>query len=172
MNSRASRLEIALGEKACDAIAELSSPRVLVGGLGTGLTLRATLDRLPPSAQVVVAELNPTIVGWCRGPLAPFTASAVDDRRIEIRIDDVAALIRRAGKRVADQLDAIIIDLYEGPVARTDPSNDPLIAMFQWTMFLAANYESELFHKRRNRPRRFLPLNRASVPPEVTKCIA
>jgi len=45
---------------------------VLVGGLGMGFTLRATLDLLPPGATVVVAELVPAVVEWNRGPLGPL----------------------------------------------------------------------------------------------------
>src|SRR3972149_5657277 len=81
MNSSANRSEIVLGESACRAVAARGRPRVLIGGLGMGLTLRAALDSLPPNAQVVVAEINPVVVKWCRGPLAGLTGSAVDDRR-------------------------------------------------------------------------------------------
>ena len=42
---------------------------MLVGGLGMGFTLRATLDLLPPDATVIVAELLPAVVEWNRGVL-------------------------------------------------------------------------------------------------------
>ena len=70
MNSSANRSEVTLGEHACKLVADRPSPRVLIGGLGMGFTLRAALDVLPASAQIVVAELNPVVVEWCRGPLA------------------------------------------------------------------------------------------------------
>ena len=44
-------------------------PRVLVGGLGMGYTLAATLGQLPLEARVVVAELVPGVVEWNRGAL-------------------------------------------------------------------------------------------------------
>ena len=50
----------------------LTEPRVLVGGLGMGFTLRATLDLLPADATVVVAELLPAVVEWNRGALGPL----------------------------------------------------------------------------------------------------
>lgn len=125
MNSSANRSEIALGESSCRAVALRQRPRVLIGGLGMGLTLRAALDSLPPTAQIVVAELNPVVVQWCRGPLAELTGSAADDRRVTVVIDDVSSVIVRAAQPGAERFDAVIIDLYEGPHAATDAKDDP-----------------------------------------------
>jgi spermidine synthase len=125
MNSSANRSETALGRDACGIIAGRPRPRVLVGGLGMGLTLRAVLDALPESARVVVAELNPVIVEWCRGPLAGLTRNAVQDPRVRVLINDVAAVIADAALAGADKFDAIIIDLYEGPGPGTDAQHDP-----------------------------------------------
>lgn len=125
MNSGANRSELALGELACRAVADRNPPRVLIGGLGMALTLRAALDALPSSARVAVAELNPVVVDWCRGPLADLTKRAAEDRRVSVAVDDVSRVIRRAAGPDAERFDAIIIDLYEGPHAKTDPGNDP-----------------------------------------------
>jgi spermidine synthase len=125
MNSSANWSEIALGELACKLVAGRRAPRVLIGGLGMGLTLRAALDELPVTAQIEVAELNPVMVTWCRGPLAGITKSAVDDPRVTVVIDDVAAMIARAAQPGAEKFDAIIIDLYEGPGASSDALLDP-----------------------------------------------
>jgi len=107
MNSSASRSEIVLGEAACGKVASRPRPRVLIGGLGMGLTLRAALDSLPASAQVVVAELNPVIVAWCRGPLAGLTSRAVDDPRVLAEIKDVSALIAASAEKPFDALSSI-----------------------------------------------------------------
>jgi spermidine synthase len=80
-----------------------------------GYTLKAALDALPPDAEVSVAELNPIVVKWCRGPIAHITGSAVDDSRVTVEIADVAAVIKRAASR-SNKYDAIILDLYEGPL--------------------------------------------------------
>lgn len=112
MNSAARRSEEALAREVCARLPGRQAPRVLVGGLGMGLTLRAALDALPGDARVVVAELNPIVVDWCRGPLGAVNARAVEDPRVEIVIEDVAELIRAAR---AQRFDAIAIDLYEGP---------------------------------------------------------
>ena len=125
MNSSANRSEVALGEQACRLVAGRGQPRVLIGGLGMGFTLRAALDALPGSAQVVVAELDPVIVTWCRGPLAGLTQNAVWDPRVTVETDDVAAVIISASLKNAKRFDAIIIDLYVGPGADTDPHYDP-----------------------------------------------
>ena len=66
-----------LGIVACRRLAGYAQPKVLVGGLGMGFTLRAVLDELPSAARVTVAELNPITEKWCRGPLAGLTGSAV-----------------------------------------------------------------------------------------------
>lgn len=125
MNSSANRSEIALGRDACGLIAGRAKPRVLVGGLGMGLTLRAALDALPASASVVVAELNPVIPKWCEGPLAVLTDNAVRDPRVTVIIADVAALAGKASSSCSEKFDAIIIDLYEGPGTKTDSVRDP-----------------------------------------------
>lgn len=127
MNSLANRSETVLGQLGCDHLKGGGSPRVLVGGLGMGFTLRAVLDTLPPAAEVVVAELNPTVVEWCRGPLAALTESAVSDPRVTVEICDVARRIRRTAVDGGEsRFDAIILDLYRGPHAKTHHSDDPL----------------------------------------------
>jgi spermidine synthase len=125
MNSSANRSEIALGEHSCRLVAGHPKPRVLIGGLGMGFTLRAALDALPSDAQVVVAELEPAVVTWCRGPLADLTQCAVNDPRVAVETDDVAAVIIAASRKGAERYDAIIIDLYVGPSADSDPHFDP-----------------------------------------------
>lgn len=127
MNSMANRSEVVLGQLGCKALQNHPAPRVLVGGLGMGCTLRAVLDCLPTTAQIVVAELNPVVLDWCRGPLAELTDSAVSDPRVRVEISDVADLVRQAAKaKPAERFDAIIFDLYKGPHHRTDPLKDPL----------------------------------------------
>ena len=116
MNSSANRSEIVLSELACAGLMQTKKPRVLVGGLGMGFTLKAALDHLPVDAEVVVAELNPIMVTWCQGPIAQLTDGAVDDPRVTVVISDVAKVIAEAASKGKEQrFDAIILDLYEGP---------------------------------------------------------
>lgn len=116
MNSLANRSECVLSELACAAIGKRKAPRVLIGGLGMGCTLKAALDVLPDSASIQVAELNEVILGWCKGPLAALTDNAVSDPRVSVNLEDVSQVIMKAAVgEDTDRFDAIILDLYEGP---------------------------------------------------------
>jgi len=123
MNSMAQRSELALGRLGCSKLKKHPRPRVLVGGLGMAITLRAVLDELPETAEVVVAELNPKIYEWCLGPLSELTDAAAADPRVKVEIGDVAKLVKRSAEK---SFDAIIYDLYRGPGPQTDKRNDPL----------------------------------------------
>jgi spermidine synthase len=125
MTSAAHRSELALAEHACGPLAGRPRPRVLIGGLGMGYTLRAALDRLSPRARVLVCEIEPSVVRWCRGPLAALTGSAVDDPRVEVREGDVAAAIADAAAGRAPRFDAIALDLFEGPRGTRDERDHP-----------------------------------------------
>src|SRR3954466_13444227 len=89
MNSGRSGSEAALAALACAALGDRPGPRVLIGGLGLGFTLRAALERLPKDAEVAVAELVPAVVRWARGPLAHLHGASLDDKRVRILEDDV-----------------------------------------------------------------------------------
>jgi spermidine synthase len=116
MNSSANKSEIVLSELACNSLINKNNYRVLIGGLGMGYTLKSALDNLPGDTRVVVAELNPIVVKWCRKPLAHLTEKAVEDPRVVVKIADVSSLIRKAAKQGGDsRFDAIVLDLYEGP---------------------------------------------------------
>ena len=100
-------------------------PRVLVGGLGMGFTLRATLDVLPPNAEVVVAELFPCVVEWCRGPLAALSHHALDDPRVRVFEGDVQKVLRAPGSR----FDCILLDVDNGPDALVTLGNRGLYTL-------------------------------------------
>ena len=89
MSSRMHGSEEALATLACAQARLLDAPSVLVGGLGMGFTLRATLDTLPPSATVIVAELLPAVVDWNRGVLGPLAGEPLRDRRVSVALGDV-----------------------------------------------------------------------------------
>ncbi|MDP3920977.1 MAG: spermidine synthase [Candidatus Omnitrophota bacterium] len=120
MSSRAHGSEEALAELACKRIENQEKPRVLIGGLGMGFTLRAALDRLPVKAQVVVAELVPAVVRWNRGPLAGLAGRPLSDKRVSIREADAAEMIQAGPARY----NAIMLDVDNGPGAVTRTDND------------------------------------------------
>ena len=92
---------------------------MLVGGLGMGFTLRATLDLLPTDATVVVAELMPAVVEWNRGPLGPLAGHPLKDRRVQVDPGDVAVTLRSS----ANAFDAILLDVDNGPAAFATSGN-------------------------------------------------
>ena len=122
MSSRMHGSEEALAAFGCRVARTRDEPCVLVGGLGMGFTLRATLDVLPPAAIVVVAELVPAVVEWNRGPLGPLAEHPLKDRRVEVAIGDVAATLRERSNR----FDAVLLDVDNGPAAFTATHNTRL----------------------------------------------
>jgi len=126
MNSHANRSELALATLACDALKPLATPRLLLGGLGMGCTLRAALEGLPEGAVVDVIELNPHVANWCRGPLASINQKALEDPRVQLHLGDGAQAIDEASRGPKKgSYDAILLDLYEGPHAASHPGKDP-----------------------------------------------
>jgi spermidine synthase len=97
----------------------MERPCVLVGGLGMGYTLRATLDLLPKDAEVIVAELVPAVVEWNRELLGPLAQHPLKDRRVRVRVQDVAITLRSASA----QFDAVLLDVDNGPTAFTAETN-------------------------------------------------
>ncbi|MBB4482357.1 spermidine synthase [Rhizobium etli] len=122
MNSRLSGSEEALATLSWERIKTHPKPRVLIGGLGMGFTLRAALAVLPDDAGVTVAELVPAVVTWARGPMAEVFKGCLDDSRVGIHQGDVGEAIR-AGKSAYD---AILLDVDNGPDGLTRKSNDRL----------------------------------------------
>jgi spermidine synthase len=122
MNSRLSGSEEALATLACDRVRSRERPRILIGGLGMGFTLRAALAALGPNARVVVAELVPAVVAWARGPMKEIFSASLTDPRADIRETDVGRLIRSA----PSAYDAILLDVDNGPAGLTRKANDAL----------------------------------------------
>jgi len=116
MSSRAPGSERELARLACGGLR--GRPRVLIGGLGLGFTLRAALDVLPPGAEVVVAEVFARVIDWNRAYLPDLQAGALTDRRTRIVEGDVWSLIVREAP-----WDAILLDVDNGPVAWCLESN-------------------------------------------------
>jgi len=124
MTSRVHGSEEALARLACAAIAEKKTPRVLVGGLGFGYTLRAALDHLPRGAAVTVCEVFASLLGWNRGVLADLAGRPLEDRRVTAVRADVQTLLDSHDSR--ERFDAILLDVDNGPQAFTLRSNDSL----------------------------------------------
>jgi spermidine synthase len=124
MSSRMHGSEEALAAFALKRARTRDSPAVLVGGLGLGFTLRATLDLLPAGATVDVTELVPAVVEWNRGPLGPLAGNPLDDKRVRVHVEDVLVTLRSSPGRFS----AVLLDVDNGPDAFTTSSNAGLYA--------------------------------------------
>jgi spermidine synthase len=119
MSSRMHGSEEALASFTCAPLRKVEEPCVLIGGLGMGFTLRATLDMLPPDATVIVAEMVADVVEWNRGALGALADYPMKDKRVHIEIGDVAEKLKTAQAK----FDAILLDVDNGPTAFTSSAN-------------------------------------------------
>jgi spermidine synthase len=113
MSSRMHGSEEELAALACQRVRTVERTSVLIGGLGMGFTLRATLELLSADATVVVAELVPEVVEWNRGPLGPLAGHPLRDKRVRVEMGDVAVTLRSC----VGQFDAVLLDVDNGPDA-------------------------------------------------------
>ena len=119
MLSRLHHSEDMLAPLGCAYAKTLERPRVLIGGLGMGYTLRATLDQLPPKAEVVVAELMPAVLEWNQTHIAHLAGRPLDDKRARVELGDIAILIQKS----TAAFDAVLLDVDNSPSAFTLPEN-------------------------------------------------
>jgi spermidine synthase len=123
MSSRQHGSEDALAAMALERVGRPGGARtVLVGGLGLGYTLRATLDRIGPDARAVVAEISPGLVEWNRGQVGHLAGHPLDDPRTRLQVGDVAARIAEA----RGAFDAILLDVDNSPSSMVLAGNDRL----------------------------------------------
>ena len=122
MTSRMHGSEDALARLGCERARTQAAPRVLIGGLGMGYTLRAALDSLPAHAEVVVAELVPEVVQWNREYLGPLTGFPLNDPRTVIELTDVVEVISGS----PGGFDALMLDVDNGPEALVQEGNASL----------------------------------------------
>ena len=124
MASRQFESERQLARLALAEVAGRPAPRVLVGGLGFGYTLRAALDQLPKTAEVILSELFPFLIAAHRDPamgVGDLAGRPLEDPRVTTTEGDVRGLLGRP-----DRFDAILLDVDNGPWAFTLPSNEHL----------------------------------------------
>lgn len=122
MNSRLGGSEEALATLTFRKLAGRERPKILIGGLGMGFTLRATLKVTGSDSTIDVAELVPEVVAWARGEMAELFAGSLTDPRVSIIERDVGELIGAARGRY----DAILLDVDNGPEGLSRKANDRL----------------------------------------------
>ncbi|MDQ6612686.1 MAG: spermidine synthase [Gemmatimonadota bacterium] len=122
MSTRRHLSEVRLAEVACASCAHQPSARVLIGGLGLGFTLRATLGQLRNDAEIVVVELVQAVIEWNANRAYELSADAMRDPRVRIVHDDVVNVLQaRRG-----QFDAIMLDTDNGPAGMIMSENKKL----------------------------------------------
>lgn len=87
-------------------------PRVLIGGLGLGFTLKRALELLGTPATVDVAELMPPLIEWNKTHLVKHNGPLLDDPRTRVIQGDLYDTISatRAGT-----YDALLMDIDNTP---------------------------------------------------------
>jgi spermidine synthase len=108
MDTRAGRSERLLVRAALDTVPE--GARLLIGGLGVGFSLAEAVRSAKP-AEIVVVEIEPTLVAWHRTHLSPFSDGALDDPRVRVVTADIVPWLRSTDER----FDAIGLDTDNGP---------------------------------------------------------
>ena len=119
MHSRQHESEIELARLGCAHLAKRKSPRILIGGLGMGFTLREALNIVNSNASIVVSELMSKVIEWNRDFFGDMTEHPQKDKRVDVRRSDVTQVLSHSHGR----FDSIILDVDNGPSAMTYSRN-------------------------------------------------
>lgn len=87
-------------------------PKVLIGGLGLGFTLKRTLELVGSPATVEVAELMPPIIEWNRTFLVEHNGPLLEDPRTRIIQGDLFQILKAQPK---GRYDALLFDIDNTP---------------------------------------------------------
>jgi spermidine synthase len=120
MNSRLHGSEESLAEVTIEKMVKSEDPRVLVGGLGMGFTLRAVLDKIGDKDSVTVAELVERVVKWNRTTLSHLAGNPLADKRTRVAVADILDVVRPK----TNFYNAIILDVDNGPEGLMRKDND------------------------------------------------
>ena len=96
-------------------------PRVLIGGLGMGFTLKRVLELVGSPATVDVAELMNRVIEWNRTYLIERNGPLLDDPRTNVILADLFDCLGEG-----DMYDAILIDIDDTPDALITEDNGKL----------------------------------------------
>lgn len=122
MSTNMTHSELLLADHGCEFRDKRQNPRVLIGGLGLGYSLRRCLEITGAQSVIQVAELLPEIVQWNRVHLDGLNDAILSDRRTQIVESDVYALIEAAARK-APRYDAILLDVDDGPSSLLQKGN-------------------------------------------------
>jgi len=100
------RLLVTAAVAACSATA----PRILVGGLGVGFSLRRAAE-LPDVQSIQVVEIEPAIIRWHESYLSHISGVALADARVSVSEADLVSWMREH----RETYDVICVDTDNGP---------------------------------------------------------
>lgn len=123
MHSLAYSSEILLGEIGVEAIWNVDKPRILIGGLGLGFSLKSLLSGLPKKATVHISELMPEVIDWNRKHMSELNGKLLDDPRVNVFVEDVCDRISDSRN---EPYDVILLDVDNGPSSMVQKDNDRL----------------------------------------------
>ena len=117
MSTRMTYSEQLLAELGCAAILAEdgrgpANPKILIGGLGMGFTLKRTLELVGRRATVEVVELMPEIIEWNRTILSEHNGPILDDERTTVTCGDLFQCLQKYAK---GSIDALLVDIDDGP---------------------------------------------------------
>lgn len=111
LSSAALETELHFGRLASAAVAT-AAPRIIVGGLGFGATLRGVLDVAAADAEIVVVEKLATVIDVAKNEAKTLVGTVLDDPRVTVERADVVDVIASASDA---SLSAILLDVDNGP---------------------------------------------------------
>lgn len=98
-------------------------PRVLIGGLGLGFTLKRALELVGSPATVEVAELMDPIIEWNRTFLVEYNGPLLEDHRTKITQGDFFDTLN---SKPNSSYDALLLDIDNTPDDLITEGNDKL----------------------------------------------
>lgn len=87
-------------------------PKILIGGLGLGFTLKRTLELVGSPATVDVAELMPPLIEWNRTFLVGHNGPLLDDPRTRILQADLYDIV---SDKKPGSYDSLLLDIDNTP---------------------------------------------------------
>jgi spermidine synthase len=120
MSTIATVSELLLADLGCRELKGVPKPRILIGGLGLGFTLKRVLELVADDAVVHVSELLPELVDWNKNLLKSVNGLLLKDSRVEVLVQDVFKVMRELK---GERYDAILLDVDHTPSSWVQAQN-------------------------------------------------
>jgi spermidine synthase len=120
MSTIATVSELLLADLGCRELKGVPKPRILIGGLGLGFTLKRVLELVGDDAVVHVSELLPELVEWNKNLLEKVNGRLLKDPRVEVLVQDVFKVMRELK---GERYDVILLDVDHTPASWVQVQN-------------------------------------------------